>query len=126
MALDKLLIAKKTIQDLEEQLRDCQKENLQNQHAIMTKDGLIKKQRDEISRLGADEATLIDQIRKNASTDISIGQDFEGDIDCYQKEIETLKMRLETDVGKAQQKVQQLEQKIKKVMNEKVTRLRVT
>jgi hypothetical protein len=62
MALDKLLIAKKQITDLEGQLRDIEKSNLQNQHAIMAKDSLLKRQKDEISRLAVDESTLMDQI----------------------------------------------------------------
>jgi hypothetical protein len=63
MALDKLLTAQSQIQSLENSQRTIQKEKLQLEHQLVTKDTLLKKQKQELTRLQADESELIQQIR---------------------------------------------------------------
>ena len=45
MALDKLLIAQKSVADLEAQIRELQKLEIQQEHQILSKDSLLKKQK---------------------------------------------------------------------------------
>ncbi|KAJ3367512.1 hypothetical protein HDU91_001346 [Kappamyces sp. JEL0680] len=110
MALDKLLLAKKQIADLEASLRETQKENLQAQHAIMAKDSLLKRQKDELQRLAADETTLMEQI----STCLALipGCDFEHDLESYKKQVETLQIAMDAAHELAQSEIKQLQGRI--------------
>ncbi|KAJ3261606.1 Centrosomal protein of 131 kDa [Boothiomyces macroporosus] len=63
MALDKLLLSQQQVTELQASLRDAQKEILQLQHANISKDGLLKKQKQELERLNGDESSLISQLK---------------------------------------------------------------
>lgn len=65
LALDKLLVAQAKLSDLETKQRDSQKEILQLQHSMISKDTLVRKQKEELGRLKVDESELIAQISTN-------------------------------------------------------------
>lgn len=72
MALDKLLIAQKSVADLEAQIRELQKLEIQQEHQILSKDSLLKKQKKELNRLAADESVRIKDIRQECEKELQL------------------------------------------------------
>ncbi|KAJ3299847.1 Centrosomal protein of 131 kDa [Borealophlyctis nickersoniae] len=62
LALDKVLAAQTALAHSEEQRRELQKENMQVQHECLSKDNLIRQQKNELMRLKVDEQTLSNTI----------------------------------------------------------------
>jgi hypothetical protein len=110
MALDKLLIAQKSISQLEDRVRELKKQELHNQHQLLSKESVLKRQKIELTRLSADESVLIKDLR----------QEFEQKLELKEDNIRNLQIVVDNEKRLYQTSIAELNDKIANIELEKV------
>ncbi|KAJ3269353.1 Centrosomal protein of 131 kDa [Terramyces sp. JEL0728] len=109
MALDKLLLSQQQVAELQTSLRDTQKEILQLQHSNISKDGLLKKQKQELDRLNGDETSVIAQLKA----------EHKGEIQAKLQEISQSKQLLSSAEVKLEAANKNYNERLQKIENDK-------
>ena len=110
MALDKILASQKQVTDYETLIRDLQKQILQNQHQLLSKDSILARQKLDLLRANGDESSVICDIRQGFSKDL---RDKDSVIEALKTEIGKLQANLnESQISFSTQLIQVKEEKV--------------
>ena len=127
MALDKVLAGQSAINQLEEHRRQLQKELLQAQHEIASKESQVRQQKHELTRLKVDEQTLAQIIRREFQEQIGAKDDaihgLQDQIATLQDQTEVLRRKYQAELdGFKKDKegaIFQIEEKVKQALKQK-------
>ncbi|KAJ3324005.1 Centrosomal protein of 131 kDa [Boothiomyces sp. JEL0866] len=106
MALDKLLLSQQQVAELQASLRECQKEILQLQHSNLSKDGMLKKQKQELERLNGDESSLISQLKSEHEQELLLKMQ---EITQLKQTVNALEVKLETNIKSYTERLEKIE-----------------
>ncbi|KAJ3054350.1 Centrosomal protein of 131 kDa [Rhizophlyctis rosea] len=124
LALDKILNMQRTQAAADEKIRELQKQKMQAEHEVKTKDNLIQQQKEELRRLKVDEKTLSETIRCEFNEQLeakdSAIQALSEQVSCHNENTATLTRKLRFEMEEmAKQKDQAMnliEERVRKTI----------
>ena len=124
LALDKILTLQNQLSQLEHDKRAAQKEVLNVQHQLASKDSLVKQQKQDLDRLQVNEDVLASTIRSEFEQALEAKEravvQFQDLVSTYQQQLHATKQRHEQQIqgiyNEKEAYMQQVEEKIKEAL----------